>query len=473
MSTPTRKLKLSGGTLTGPLTLSGDPTEALHAASKAYVDSNMSLGNQAWQISGSGSNYSLTGTFAPVNFGMVGLSWVEKLADLVGNGASGADSDSDSSVIGVAIYGGQLQISTDSGATWTARDSSRNWNDIAMNSDGTKMVACVDGGQLYTSTDSGATWTARDSARSWKAVASSTDGAKLVACVDGGQIYTSTDSGANWTARDSVRNWESVASSDSGENLVACVNAGQIYTSADSGATWTARETERLWQSVDNSATGAVIVAAAITDGEADGVVMLSTDSGATWSDITYPTAWTARPFGVSISSNGNSVLVSDYGRALITTNQGATWLESSVGLSSATACADDFSTVIVATITGAFLGFDFVGGVFISTTAGSAFGVTLPTAGTYLVKGILSVTAGGTNDGYCAQFYNSTAAAAVASSERCNSNVSINATAQVILENLVTVSAASEIHLQAKNTTAARGTVVAAATSISYIRLY
>lgn len=31
-------LPLSGGTMTGPLTLSGDPTEALHAASKQYID---------------------------------------------------------------------------------------------------------------------------------------------------------------------------------------------------------------------------------------------------------------------------------------------------------------------------------------------------------------------------------------------------------------------------------------------------
>jgi photosystem II stability/assembly factor-like uncharacterized protein len=46
--------------------------------------------------------------------------------------------------------------------------------------------------QIYTSTDSGATWTARDSSRSWYSVASSADGTKLVAVEQGGQIYTST-----------------------------------------------------------------------------------------------------------------------------------------------------------------------------------------------------------------------------------------------------------------------------------------
>jgi hypothetical protein len=49
----------------------------------------------------------------------------------------------------------------------------------------------VNGGKIYTSTDSGVTWTPRDSSRNWWAVASSADGSKLVAVVDGGQIYTS------------------------------------------------------------------------------------------------------------------------------------------------------------------------------------------------------------------------------------------------------------------------------------------
>jgi hypothetical protein len=34
------RLQLSGGTMTGPITLAGDPTQALHAAPKQYVDAN-------------------------------------------------------------------------------------------------------------------------------------------------------------------------------------------------------------------------------------------------------------------------------------------------------------------------------------------------------------------------------------------------------------------------------------------------
>ena len=72
----------------------------------------------------------------------------------------------------------------------------RNWNGVASSADGTTLVACVWGGQIYTSTDSGATWTARDSSRNWSAVTSSADGSRMVASeygnnLVGGQIYTS------------------------------------------------------------------------------------------------------------------------------------------------------------------------------------------------------------------------------------------------------------------------------------------
>jgi photosystem II stability/assembly factor-like uncharacterized protein len=88
-------------------------------------------------------------------------------------------------------YGGQIYTSTDSGLTWTSRDSNRNWEGVASSADGTKLVAVEYGGQIYTSTDSGLTWTPRDSNRLWDAVASSADGTKLVAVEYGGQIYTS------------------------------------------------------------------------------------------------------------------------------------------------------------------------------------------------------------------------------------------------------------------------------------------
>jgi hypothetical protein len=72
---------------------------------------------------------------------------------------------------------------------------------VASSADGTKLVAVAGlftTGQIYTSTDSGLTWTPRDSIRRWCGVASSADGTKLVSVEFGGQIYTST--GFTWNS---------------------------------------------------------------------------------------------------------------------------------------------------------------------------------------------------------------------------------------------------------------------------------
>ena len=66
-----RYLQLSGGTLTGPVTLSGDPTSALQAATKAYVDAHAATGG------GASMTVSDTPPLAPTNgslwFDSVGL----------------------------------------------------------------------------------------------------------------------------------------------------------------------------------------------------------------------------------------------------------------------------------------------------------------------------------------------------------------------------------------------------------------
>ena len=143
---------------------------------------------------------------------------------------------------------------------------------MASSADGTKLAAVEDGGFIYTSTDSGLTWTPRDSERYWLGVASSADGTKLVA-IDagdgtgpGGFIYTSSDSGVTWTPRESEREWIGVASSADGAQLIAVDGSGTgsggfIYISTDSGATWSPRESERYWGGVASSADGNRLIA--------------------------------------------------------------------------------------------------------------------------------------------------------------------------------------------------------------------
>lgn len=55
--TDTTKLSLTGGTLTGALTLSGAPTNALHATTKTYVDNLVTTNASKWSTATGGINY--------------------------------------------------------------------------------------------------------------------------------------------------------------------------------------------------------------------------------------------------------------------------------------------------------------------------------------------------------------------------------------------------------------------------------
>jgi hypothetical protein len=64
------------------------------------------------------------------------------------------------------------------------------------------VAACYESGQgeLFTSSNSGATWTPRESYRLWYCVTSSADGNRFVAGVYGGQIYLSAGASTSGTA---------------------------------------------------------------------------------------------------------------------------------------------------------------------------------------------------------------------------------------------------------------------------------
>ena len=214
-------------------------------------------------------------------------------------------------------YDGQIYISSDSGDTWTAKESKRNWRSVAMSSDGTKQTAVVGIGQIYISTDSGNTWTPKDSNRFWKSVAMSSDGTKQTAVVSYGQIYISTDSGNTWTAKESDRYWYSVAMSSDGTKQTAVVRDGQIYISTDSGNTWTAKESNRRWYSVAMSSDGTKQTAV-----DNDGHIYISSDSGNTWTAKESNRSW----YSVAMSSDGTKQTAVNGVQIYISTDSGNTW---------------------------------------------------------------------------------------------------------------------------------------------------
>jgi len=216
-------------------------------------------------------------------------------------------SSADGSVLVVLDDHTTIQISRDSGATWTARaPGTFHVDGVASSADGSKLAVTEDSGQILTSTDFGTNWTARATTQHWQDIASSADGSKLVAVTYygdslgdiGGQIYTSTDSGTNWVARAASQYWMSVASSADGTRLVA-VNqrdsnfptfpfTGAIYTSSDSGTNWAGPplETCRIlyWSSVASSTNGQRLVAVAGDSlSGCSTPIYTSTNAGATW----------------------------------------------------------------------------------------------------------------------------------------------------------------------------------------------
>ena len=156
---------------------------------------------------------------------------------------------------------GKIYVSSDSGKTWTARESDRGWYRIAMSSTGAIQTAVEYGGQIYVSTNSGTNWTAKDSARNWKAIAMSSNGVIQTAVVYNGQIYVSIDSGNTWIAKESIRYWQDVAMSSDGIIQTSVVQNGQIYVSSDSGNTWTVKQSIRDWSKVVMTSNGLVQLA--------------------------------------------------------------------------------------------------------------------------------------------------------------------------------------------------------------------
>jgi hypothetical protein len=145
--------------------------------------------------------------------------------------------------------------STDAGINWgveVALTLTANGS-IACSLDGSVVLTTAEGSYLYVSTNSGVSFTQKDSQRVWSRVSvSGTDGSKQYACVSSttttGYVYVSGDTGATWTAKntDTNRSWQSVSTNADGTKAIAVAFGGFLYVSADSGATWSAVTTNAL-----------------------------------------------------------------------------------------------------------------------------------------------------------------------------------------------------------------------------------
>jgi hypothetical protein len=230
-----------------------------------------------------------------------GASWTAVACSVDGGRIVGAAQD------------GRLATLPYAGPWRTAPGPATPWIAMASSEDGTKLFA-IDGASIYSSTNSGAAWSPTAAPfEAWIAVACSADGAKLAAAPQFDRLYLSNDSGATFTPSGPTNQWSSIASSADGTRLAAAsgwglilgslppdvvwdcpLGDGLIYVSSDSGATWSPTSApSNNWSSVASSADGTELIAAANNDiGFASiglGRIFISRDSGVSWSATTTP----------------------------------------------------------------------------------------------------------------------------------------------------------------------------------------
>jgi alpha-tubulin suppressor-like RCC1 family protein len=216
----------------------------------------------------------------------------------------------DGSVVAATVWGGQIFVSTDYGATWASRGSTLNWSGIAASGDGKNMAASAWGNALYTSTDYGRTWVPRLFFRNWSDIASSGDGSRLVAAVYNGSLYTSADYGVNWTYLGVNGLWKRLESSVSGSNLVAVAYNGRIHVSTNAGLNWIARESNRAWTGIASSSDGQRLTATV-----ENGAVYVSLDGGVTWTSRSTSRNW----LHVSSSADASRLVAVVFGGQIYT----------------------------------------------------------------------------------------------------------------------------------------------------------
>jgi hypothetical protein len=234
------------------------------------------------------------------------------------------------------------------GAVWVARDSTRKWSGVAMDSTGQNQIACAYNQQatspypalsdsvIYSSSDYGHTWTPDTLTRKWSGVGMSADGTVQIAGThhsetssvgSGGRLYYKT--GGVWTLSTfsttgswfldpfSVTSNGSIATAIKGSSSVS----GQLYFSTDGGNNWT------LTSFDSNTSTGARS-ARVSADGTAlictDGTIIFRAD---TMGDLAN-TGWTAMASGLTMglmSSSGNSLITAtDVSKIITSGDDGA-----------------------------------------------------------------------------------------------------------------------------------------------------
>lgn len=156
-----------------------------------------------------------------------------------------------------------------------------------------------------------------------------------------GGMYRSTDSGANWSYMGPYINpdanpyvsMESINVSSSGQKMAALwkdfFSTGQIWTSADYGASWSRQYSapNRAWIDMCGSSDLSILYAVGVASYGSTAVVLYkSTDSGASWTEISSAMSGYNYPGNIATSSNGSIVAIALNNYVSVSTNGGSSF---------------------------------------------------------------------------------------------------------------------------------------------------
>lgn len=257
-----------------------------------------------------------------------------------------------------------ITISNDYGTSWyypsyglTQNGSGTNaTRSIACSSDFSRLTIVKENGNIFTSSNYGITWNKNVlAAKSWKHVCGSSDMTKQAAVVYAGGIWLSTNSGSTWTQSTApTANWGSICCSSDGLKLAAVASSGNVNTSINGGSTWIDRASggTRAWRHIACSSDGGNLVAT--VESTTTGNVVISRDSGVTWTNISLPLNASKSSNPVACSSDFKNIIVGSYesNNLIYSTDYGYNWSLITNSLSSWHSCIVKNNNVLVARLT-------------------------------------------------------------------------------------------------------------------------
>ncbi len=273
-----------------------------------------------------------------------------------------------------AAGNGGVYLSTDGGATWTARNTGMTYSVI--------QALIIDGGKMYAGTQQGSAalnevWVSEDNALNWKKLGNGIaadfptgfTNRTFEMAVVGGKVFAASTTGvivfdgAKWSTAFQGPNITSFFSlAASGNTLFAGSWYHGIARSTDGGATWAFANNGLNSRQVGGIYRANGVIYAGTTRG-----VMISRDEGQTWTQTNAPLAecFTILPFDGKIFAGAA-------GGVAVTNDQGQTW--SPIPASSGIGTGNVFRLLTVGNALYAGIANATTGGVFRSTDGGQTW---------------------------------------------------------------------------------------------------